>query len=54
MDLAFLETKKVFRLNFATIRLRTIPAREATQKRVFGKDVTLTALPEWRALRLTA
>ena len=29
--LELLETKRVFRLNFVTIRLRTIPAREASQ-----------------------
>ena len=50
----FLKTNKVFRLNFLTVRLHTIPAREAGQKRVFGKDITLKALPERRTLRLTA
>ena len=49
----FLKTNKVFRLNFLTVRLHTIPAREAGQKRVFGKDITLKALPERRTLRLT-
>ena len=50
----FLKTKKVFRLNFLTVRVHTIPAREAGPKRVFGKDITLKALPERRTLRLTA
>ena len=50
----FLKTTKVFRLNFLTVRLHEIPAREAGQKRVFGKDITLKALPERRTLRLTA
>ena len=49
----FLETTKVFRLNFLTVRIHEIPAREAGQKRVFGKDITLKALPERRTLRLT-
>ena len=49
----FLKTNKVFRLNFLTVRLHTIPAREAGQKRVFGRDITLKALPERRTLRLT-
>ena len=49
----FLKTNKVFRLNFLTVRLHTIPAREAGQKRVFGKDITLKALPERRTLRFT-
>ena len=52
--LELLETKRVFRLNFVTIRLRTIPAREASQVRRFGKDVLLKALPERRSLRLHA
>ena len=52
--LELLETKRVFRLNFVTIRLRTIPAREASQVRRFGKDVLLKALPERRSLRLNA
>ena len=52
--LELLETKRVFRWNFATIRLRTIPAREASQVRRFGKDVLLKALPERRSLRLNA
>ena len=51
--LDFLKTKKVFRLNFLTVKLHTIPAREAGPKRVFGKDVVLKALPERRTLRLT-
>ena len=51
--LDFLKTKKVFRLNFLTVKLHTIPAREAGPKRVFGKDVVLKALPERRALRFT-
>ena len=50
----FLETKGVLRLHFVTVRLRTIPAREATQKRVFGKDYTLAARPARRCLKLTA
>ena len=49
----FLKTNKVFRLNFLTVRLHTIPAREAGPKRVFGKDVVLKALPERRTLRFT-
>ena len=49
----FLKTNKVFRLNFLTVRLHTAPAREAGQKRVFGKDITLKALPERRTLRIT-
>ena len=49
----FLKTNNVFRLNFLTVRLHTIPAREAGQKRVFGKDITLKALPERRTLRFT-
>ena len=49
----FLKTNKVFRLNFLTVRVHTIPAREAGPKRVFGKDVVLKALPERRTLRLT-
>ena len=52
--LELLETKRVSRLNFVTIRLRTIPAREASQVRRFGKDVLLKALPERRSLRLNA
>ena len=51
--LDFLKTKKVFRLNFLTVKLHTIPAREAGPKRVFGKDVVLKALPERRTLRST-
>ena len=49
----FLKTKKVFRLNFLTVRVHTIQAREAGPKRVFGKDITLKALPERRTLRFT-
>ena len=49
----FLKTTKVFRLNFLTVRLHEIPAREAGQKRVFGRDITLKALPERRILRIT-
>ena len=49
----FLKTNNMFRLNFLTVRLHTIPAREAGQKRVFGKDITLKALPERRTLRTT-
>ena len=49
----FLQTHKVFRLNFLTVRVHTIPAREAGQKRVFGRDITLKALPERRTLRIT-
>ena len=48
----FLKTNHVFHLNFLTVRLHTIPPREAGQKRVFGKDVVLKALPERRALRI--
>ena len=51
--LEFLRTNKVFRLNFLTVRVHTIPAREAGPKRVFGKDITLKALPERRTLRFT-
>ena len=50
----FLETKGVLRLHFVTVKLRTIPAREATQKRVFGKDYTVAARPARRSLKLTA
>ena len=49
----FLKTTKVFRLNFLTVRIHEIPAREAGQKRVFGRDITLKALPERRILRIT-
>ena len=49
----FLKTNKVFRLNFLTVKLHTIPARDAGPKRVFGKDITLKALPERRTLRFT-
>ena len=49
--LDFLKTKKVFRLNFLSVKVHTIPAREAGPKRVFGKDVVLKALPERRTLR---
>ena len=49
----FLETTKVFRLNFLTVRIHETPAREAGQKRVFGRDITLKALPERRTLRIT-
>jgi len=52
--LEFLKTKNMFRLNFLTVRLRTIPAREASQVRRFGKDIFVKALPERRTLRLTA
>ena len=50
----FLETKGVLRLHFVTVRLRTTPAREATQKRVFGKNVVIAARPARRSLKLTA
>ena len=50
----FLETKGVLRLHFVTIRLRTTPAREATQKLVCGKTVTLKARPARRSVKLTA
>ena len=50
----FLETKGVLRLHFVTVRLRTIPAREATQKLVCGKTVTLKARPARRSVKLTA
>ena len=50
----FLETTGVLRLHFVTVKLRTIPAREATQKRVFGKDYTVAARPARRRLKLTA
>ena len=51
--LEFLKTKNVFRLSFLTVGFHATPAREAGQKRVFGKDITLKALPERRTLRLT-
>ena len=51
--LDFLKTMKVFRLNFLSVKVHTIPAREAGPKRVFGKDVVLKALPERRTLRFT-
>ena len=50
----FLKTKGVLRLHFVTVKLRTIPAREATQKRVFGNSVVLAARPARRSLKLTA
>ena len=50
----FLETKGVLRLHFLTVKLRTIPAREATQKLVCGKTVTLKARPARRSVKLTA
>ena len=50
----FLETKGVLRLHFLTVKLRTIPAREATQKLVCGKTVTLKARPARRTVKLTA
>ena len=50
----FLETKGVLRLHFVTVRLRTTPAREATQKLVCGKTVTLKARPARRSVKLTA
>ena len=50
----FLQTKGVLRLHFVTLRLRTTPAREATQKRVFGKNVVLAARPARSSLKLTA
>ena len=49
----FLKTTKVFRLNFLTVRIHETPARESGQKRVFGRDITLKALPERRILRIT-
>ena len=49
----FLKTTKVFRLNFLTVRLHEIPAREVGQKRVFVRDITLKALPERRTIRIT-
>ena len=52
--LEFLNTNKMFRLGFLTVRLHTTPPREAGQKRVCGKDVPLKALPERRTLKLTA
>ena len=51
--LDFLKTKKVFRLNFLSVKVHTIPAREAGPKRVFGKDVVLKALRERRTPRFT-
>ena len=51
---AFLETKGVLRLHFVTVRLRTTPAREATQKLVCGKTVTLKARPARRSVKPTA
>ena len=49
----FLNTNKVFRLNFLTVRLHTMPAHEAGPKRVFGEDVVLKELPERRTLGFT-
>ena len=49
-----LQTKGVLRLHFVTVRLRTTPAREATQKLVCGKTVTLKARPARRSVKLTA
>ena len=50
----FLETKGVLRLHFLTVKLRTIPAREAAQKRAFGNNVVIAARPARRSLKLTA
>ena len=50
----FLQKNGLLRLHFVTVRLRTIPAREATQKLVSGKTVTLKARPARRTVKLTA
>ena len=49
-----LETKCVLRLHFVTVKIRSLPAREATQKLVCGKVVTLKARPARRTVKLTA
>ena len=51
--LELLRTNEVYLLNFLIVKVHTIPAREAGPKRVFGKDITLKALPERRTLRFT-
>ena len=50
----FLEKTSVLRLQFVTVKIRTTPAREATQKLVCGKTVTLKARPARRTVKLTA
>ena len=49
-----LETKGVLRLHFVTVKIRSLPAREATQKLVCGKTMTLKARPARRTVKLTA
>ena len=49
-----LETKGVLRLHFVTVKIRSLPAREATQKLVCGKVVALKARPARRTVKLTA
>ena len=48
-----LKKNGVFRLTFITAKILTREAREATNKRVCGRDVALKAKPERRALKLT-
>jgi hypothetical protein len=48
-----LKKNGVFRMTFITAKILTREAREATNKRVCGKDVALKAKPERRALKLT-
>ena len=45
-------TNGVFRLSFITVKLRAREAREAGVKRLGGKDVSLTAKPEKRILKI--
>ncbi len=47
-----LKKNGVFRLNFITAKILTREAREATNKRVCGRDVSLKAKPARRALKL--
>ena len=48
-----LKVRGVFRMAFMTARLRTRQAQKETGKRVGGRDVTVKAKPERRALKLT-
>ena len=51
----FLKTNHMFRLNFLTVKLHTLPAREANQKRVFGhhsEGIAGTAYPPVHSFRL--
>ena len=45
-------TNCVFRMSFITVKLRTREAREAGVKRLGGKDVSMTAKPEKRILKI--